>query len=251
MTEILQNAIPYAAHDHRRLPGIQPLDPAEWLLVDEAYAIQMAERARLLAERRDAVLRLAPEAMPAARELLAAVLDFLRGASGFAVGAGQVTRPDGRTVAVDPEDPLGTLALLVQEDFCLLQKRGAEHVLTGAVLCFPSAWTLEQKFMMPLIRIHRPVAVYDADVAKRVQRLFDGIRAGKPLWRYNYLPYANPALFQPRREEDPRDPARAGREKMKFLRSERQTLWRLPETDAVVFGIHTFVTRAPEESTGE
>lgn len=247
---ILQTRLPYDPDTARPLPNIGPVPMSEWLLADEAYGAQMAERARLLDARRDAVLRLDPAARPAAEELLAAVLEFLRGRPDFTVTGAEVTRPDGVQVALDPADPLGTLGHLVQEDFCLLEKRGDEHVLTGAVLCFPSAWTLEQKFLMPLIRIHRPVAVYDADVAKRVQRLFDGIQPGRPLWRYNFLPYANPSLFQPRREEDPRDPARAGTVSMSYLRSERQTLWRLPRSGAVVFGIHTFITKAPDQGPG-
>jgi len=49
------------------------------------------------------------------------------------------------------------------------------------------------------------VAEYDVDVAKRVQRLFDGIKPGRPMWRFNVLEYVRPDLFQPRSETDPRE----------------------------------------------
>lgn len=239
MTSVFQTALPYGPDDRRRLPGVAPLDPAEWLVRDDAFEGQMAERARLLATRRDEVLALRPEARPAADELLDAVLDFLRGAEGYEVDGGTVTRPDGVSVEVDREDPMGTLGHLVQEDFCLMEKPdgAAEHVLTGAVLCFPSAWTLAQKIGRPLIRIHKPVEDYDEGIAKRVQRLFDGVQPGRPLWRFNWLPTDDTALFRPRLEFA--DKIR--REGLPYLRSERQTILRLPRSRAVVFGIHTYL----------
>ena len=48
----------------------------------------------------------------------------------------------------------------------------AEHILTGAVLCFPSSWTLSEKLGKPLLRIHMPVASYDSQMGARVQRMF-------------------------------------------------------------------------------
>ena len=58
------------------------------------------------------------------------------------------------------------------------QKHKDEHVLKGAILCFPSSWSLEEQFLRPLSIIHGPIQSYDKDVTRRVQRLFDGIRLG-------------------------------------------------------------------------
>lgn len=234
MTEILQTHLPYDIHSPRPLPGIAPLQMEDWLHRDEAFAGQMARRAALLAERPGAVLALDEGARPAALELL----DLVQGLAYPGTGA-QVTRPDGVSVTVDRADPLRSLGQLVQEDFCILEKRGDEHVLTGAVLCFPASWTLAEKFLHPLIAIHEPVGSYDAGVARRVQRLFDGVQVGRPLWRFNALWYADAELHQPRSIHDRRSapvPADAG-----YLRSERQCILRLPETRAVVFSIHTYV----------
>jgi hypothetical protein len=147
-------------------------------------------------------------------------------------------------VPLDRDAPLLTLGRLVQEDLCLLEARGAEHVLTGAVLCFPASWTLSQKIGRPLAGIHVPVAGYAGDLARRVQRLFDAIRPEQPLMRFNALLYADPTLHQPRREEEVRTRPPAS-EKV-FLRSERQCLLRLPVTGAVLFSIHTFVVRVAD-----
>lgn len=236
---ILQDRLPHDISQPLRLPGVSPLAMSDWLIVDEAYGAQMAERLRLLSEKRETVLRVTPEAMPAAQEALSLALDWLP--DGFARDGETVTCPDGRVVSVDAGDPLGTLGALLQEDICLMDAQDGVHVLTGAVLCFPASWTLEEKLGRPLIGIHAPVPDYDADLARRVQRLFDGVQPGRPLWRRNALRYADPTLHQPRREADRRVPAEQHKG---FLRSERQSLVRLPDTRAVIFSIHTWVVRA-------
>lgn len=234
MNEILQRQVPYDVSATCPLPGIQPLDMADWLIRDEAFAGQMALRDRLLATRRDEVLALDDGAGAAAQELLDLVLDLA-----YPAAQGSVRRPDGITIKLDRSDPMGTLGRLVQEDLCILQKHGDEHVLTGAVLCFPASWTLSEKFMRPLGAIHDPVDSYDAGMARRVQRLFDGVRADRPLWRFNALWYADASLHQPRRLADRSAPQPA--DTAAFLRSERQSILRLPRSDAVVFAIHTYV----------
>lgn len=239
MTVILQRAIPYDT-SAVRLPGVAPLDPVEWLIRDDAFAAQMAQRDELIATRRAAVVALTPQGQAAASELLSALVDFVGSDPGYVVTDTAVTRPDGVQVPLDRDDPLGTAWRLVQSDLCLMEKpEGAtEHVLTGAVLCFPAGWRLDQKIGQPLIRIHVPVEPYDDDLAKRVQRLFDGVRVGRPMWRFNALRYVDPALHQPRSEGVPKYGAPADQ---RFIRSERQTILRLPQSGAVVFGIHTFV----------
>ncbi len=234
---ILQTSIPYDPLTPRPLPGIQPASMDDWLHCDDAFAGQMQRREVLLRERRPDVLALDSAAEPAAQELLELVLHQV-----YPGCTDQVTRPDGQVVEIDRTCPLDTLCRLVQEDFCILQKHGDEHVLTGAILCFPASWCLAEKFMRPLIDIHIPVSGYDENIARRVQRLFDGIRPGRPLWRFNALWYEDAELHQPRSANDRRevrDPGAA-----RFLRSERQTLLRLPETQAVVFSIHTYVLEA-------
>lgn len=241
MSVILQDEIPYDVTVEKSLPGVAPLGESSWLHLDEAYAAQLARKAELLAERRSDVVALDAGALPAARELLRMVVGELIERHGFSDAGDSVARPGGRAVALDFDDPLGTLAQLVQEDFCILQKQGEEHVLTGALLCFPASWTLAEKFMRPLVRIHKPVESYDANIAKRVQRLFDGVRVGRPVWRFNALHYADAELFHPRTEDAPRED---DYEEQRFLRSEKQVILRLPETDAVVFAIHTYVVEA-------
>lgn len=245
MTPVLQRHLPqmpWMQPATARLPGIQPVAPGDWLRLDEAFAGQMAERDRLIRDCPQVVHALLPEAEAPAQELLDLVLAELPQLGGYAIGPHEVIRPDGVAVPLDRSAPLLTLGRLVQEDFALHTRQGAEHALTGAILCFPASWTLAEKLGRPLTGIHAPVAVYDAGVAARVQRLFDAIRPGQPLWRANALLYQDPALHQPRRENE-RRPKPAERN---YLRSERQCLVRLPQTGAVVFSIHTTVVHVDD-----
>jgi hypothetical protein len=245
---IFQDRLP-AAHrigeDVSRLPGIQPLALADWLIEDEAFAGQLALRDCLLAERRDEALQISEAARPAARELLDLVLGVLADNASYRITKDEVQRPDRVVVPVEHDDPMGTLGRLVQEDLCILEKSGDEHVLTAAVLCFPASWSLAEKFMHPLAIIHQPVATYDDNIARRVQRMFDMMRAEQPLWRSNVLLYDDPALFVPR--------ARASRDgsPAPFVRSERQSLVKLPESGAVVFSIHTYLVRSENLTDAE
>ncbi|NBE08713.1 heme-dependent oxidative N-demethylase family protein [Paragemmobacter ruber] len=230
-----------------RLPGMLPCEAEDWIRQDEAFAGQMAERDWLIATRQPLVHALLPEGRAAAAELLAVVLDLLARRPGYGVAGDRVTRPDGAVVRVDAAFPMVTLGRLVQEDLCLMQKQGEESVLTGAILCFPASWTLSQKIGRPMTGIHKPVHHYDEDIARRVQRLFDMVRVGQPLERYNALVYDDPALHNPRLEFDKRPYA----VERLYMRSERQCILRLPQTQAVVFSIHTYLVPMARFSDAE
>ena len=222
-----------------RLPGILPLTADHWTLQDDAFAGQMQERDRLISTIPSLVHALQPRAMPAAQELYATLMETLSTRPGYEISPHQIRRPDGVIIPLDPNQPLLTLGRLFQEDFCILEQTGPEHILTAAILCFPASWTLAQKLGRPMTEIHIPVDSYTPDIARRVQRLFDAIRPDQPLWRANSLIYDDPTLHQPRLEG-----VRRPRPVLKtYARSERQCLIRLPQTRAVVFAIHTYVVR--------
>lgn len=242
MTPVLQTALPFTPWADlalRRLPGIEAAEIADAFLQDDAYAGQMAERDRLIADHEEAVHAVTRDGQAAACELLDFALRRAPGL-GFRLSGAQATRPDGVTVAIDRASPMRTLGRLFQADYCILQKpEGAsEHILTAAILCFPASWTLSEKIGRPLMRIHRPVKSYGADLGLRVQRLFDRLPEGRALWRANAHFYETPDLFAPKREADP---PRECTSAAPYLRSERQVLFRLPETQATVFAIHTFM----------
>ncbi|MFK7943016.1 MAG: DUF3445 domain-containing protein [Paracoccaceae bacterium] len=210
-------------------PGLSPLDLAEWTVRHADFGAQMARRAEILAKAGDIALGALNEGEAPALELLSAVKTHL---------------------GLDPEltlkeqyCALTALGHLVAEDFCLLLPDAAsgEYRLVAAVLCFPSRWLLSEKLGRPLTVIHDPVPDYDNELARRVNRIFQTLRPERPLVRVNWLVHAVPELHLPMGHSDKlmaaADPAGPF-----YLRTERQTLVRLPVTGAVVFGIKTSVT---------
>ncbi len=233
------------------MPGTQPLDPADWLRVDEAFAGQMAIRDRLIADSPELVHGLTPQAEKAAAELYDKVLEEEAPRLGYRVVPGGILRPDGVTVRPDASRPLLTLGRLFQNDFCLMQEDGAgEHLLSAAILCFPAGWRLAEKLGRPMMRIHQPVTQYDADIGRRVQRLLDGLQPGRPIWRAN-AHHSRAPLFNPLPEDHGKDMDEG---EMPWIRSERQCLLRLPQSRAVVFSIHTWRVAlsdlTPEQAAG-
>ncbi len=236
---VLQGVMPDGQLDvaAARLPSMRPVD-GPWLFCDGVYGAQMRLRRAALRQRRGDVLAQLPGGLHAARGFLEEALAVLP--AGFSRREDTVTCPDGEKVTLDWDAPLLSVGQILQQDVCILERQTDEHVMTGAVLCFPASWSLAQKIGKPLIGIHNPVADYTADIAKRVQRLFDGVRYGAPMWRANALRYDDPVLFQPRCEDDPRP---VGKPDAPYMRSERQTILALPQPGAVAFVIHTTVVR--------
>lgn len=226
--------------DIRPLPGTRPCPPEDWLRVDAVHGAQMALRDRLVAQRPGDVLASCAGAGDAAEELLGLVLEAQLAREDHVRINGDLVRADGVRVPVSGP-PLAALARIAQEDFCILLPSANGYHLAAAALCFPASWTLSQKLGRSLGPIHAPVAAYDDTMARRVQRLFDGLRTDLFLVRWNRLDYATSDLFHPR-AEDAAKPRPGG--SPRYWRAERQVLRRLPGTGAIAFSIHTYVAPA-------
>jgi hypothetical protein len=238
---------PFLDGPWRLAMGIKALDLEEWVEIDEHFAVQLAERKRLLDDQRSAVLGELPESRPGQRELLKLLLDHLPRRF-----PEQFQRVDGRienrvtgerfVLAAWEGAPLELMGRLVQEDLCLMQRGDAGYRLVAAVLCFPAHWRLADKLGRPLQVIHEPVPGFGERLADPVDRFFASIQVARPVWRVNWSLVDAPTLFRPpehRGNPRPISAERAGRQL--WLRVERQTLRRLPRSGDVVFGIHTCV----------
>ena len=241
--------LPFEAGPHRMTMGLLAVPEAAWFEIDARYPDDMAERRRLLAERHGEVFAALPVSDSARREALVMV------AANLTTAVPEWFRREdhllrnrltgeGWDLAAPPCDSLELAGRLVQEDLCLIQPADGGPVLTAAVLCFPSRWRLHEKIGRTLAAVHGPVPLYADALAAPVDRFMARIGAGHIVVRRNWSVVDDPALFQP--EGHGRGdlnaaitPDNAGT--TLFLRVERQTLRRLPETGAVLFGIRVHV----------
>ena len=256
MRLICQKSLPLSPWESEvtaRLPGIQPLRTEELFLQDDAFADQMEYRDELILKNRPKVFQLNDVAKSATQELLDFVVAKLNQNRNYKVGGSKITRPDGKTLSTDDDNQLVIAGRLVQEDLLVLQWDSElnEHVLDGGVLCFPALWTLEEKMSKPMSRIHQPVEHYTEKISNIVQRMFNNLKVDTPLWRANWYLYNDPELFSPQKEEFSQTTRKSFFEGDFWVRVERQTLFRLPKSDAIVFGIHTYVVGRSELTSAQ
>ena len=133
MIMILQKSIPFDASSEKPLPGISPLDPDQWLMIDDSYGAQMLLRQELITTKRDQVIAIDPAALPAARELLWQVVDYFTRTCAMQYVDGVIQTPDGRRVPVDYDDPMGCMGQIAQNDFAIMEQRGEEHLRVRCV----------------------------------------------------------------------------------------------------------------------
>ncbi len=242
--------LPFTAGPYRMTMGLLALKPRDWIEIDAEYEAYLAEKRRLLDERRDEVFAALPGSEAASRELRDSLAGFLaeRFPERFALEGRRLHRLSDRAtweLDEDGEHPLAQAGLWVQEDFCIMEspEAGAPYALTAATLAFPSRWRLADKLGRPMQAIHEPVPGYGERLGRPVDRFFQKLTPEKPVWRVNWSLVDEPTLFLPeghgQRERDPSITAENAGERV-WLRTERQTLRRLPESGAIVFGIRTY-----------
>ncbi len=132
------------------------------------------------------------------------------------------------------------------EDMCLLTRRPGDeqYGLVGAAVAWPSDWTPADKLGLPLRSLHAPIQGYEEQLATGVDHFMAKLKPGAIYGRCNWF---IAATGERRWVAEPPEvafahvtPENAG--ETLFVRSERQTLRRLPETSAILFTIGIYVT---------
>lgn len=165
--------------------------------------------------------------------------------------------PEGAAAAVEAArlvagtDDFTRAAHSVWEDLCLLapDRDGAYRLVAGA-LGFPTHWSLDDKLGQVLDLIHAPVPGYADQLASGVNHFFTSLAPETIFGRANWFVVPTPEWFYaPARGEHGASgaefahvtPANAGT--ALWVRCERQTLRRLPQSGAVLFTIGIAVAR--------
>ena len=211
--------------------GTRGIEPSAWLVVDGLRDDELEQKRRLLDRHPSAVGAWEPDTERAGDEVRSLVERWL-----------QEHHPGiAREVPVDVRHPLEAAAHLVQEDLCLVADAGAGHRLVAGSVSFPSHWVLGEKLGRPMATVHAPVPHYDTELARRVDTFFARLRPGRIVVRRNLSVHDHAELHRPEPAETYGDRAPDAGPEGLWLRSERQTLRRLPRTGAVLFTIRTQV----------
>lgn len=206
--------LPRARGGGRLKMGLAKLEEADWLQPSP----DLTARCAAFAAHPEAV-SVTPQAEAAGEELAA-----MLGTTGGLAGAAQS----------------------VWEDMCLLSRAEDEDTyrLIGAAVAFPSDWEPASKIGLPLIALHKPIHGYAEQLASGVDAFMAKLTAGPIYGRCNWFIAPVPDL----RWSDPRPASEAfahvtaaNAGETLFVRCERQTLRRLPQSQAILFTIGIYV----------
>ncbi|TPL80898.1 DUF3445 domain-containing protein [Mesorhizobium sp. B2-3-14] len=250
--------------------GLKPLDPANWIEVDGHLLPYLAEKRRLYAEIPERVFVEQDGTRDAQQEVLELLGAYLperfpdthrRSDAGVAI-VGAMSRPTIPSSLAGA--PLVAASLLVQEDLILMRRGEDGWRLAAGSLCFPSSWSLVEKFGKPLQQIHEPVPGFGPGTrpADLINRMFDGLQ-GQAVERYNWSIQSGDALYHPlsnieRIDRATSRPTRFPDGDVKthaFIRVERQTLRKLPASRDILFTIRihldplAVLARHPDRAT--
>ncbi len=237
--------LPFESGPHRMSMSLTTVPERAWFEIDERYADEMQERRELLAERHADVFGALPCSDAARAETLREIVaNLTTHAAEWFTRSGDTLHNtltgEAWSLGAPPCDPLELAGRLVQEDLCIIQNADDGPRLTAAILCFPSRWRLHEKLGKPLTAVHGPVPLYAERLATPVDRFMAKVKPGHIASRLNWSVLDDPAMYQPTgkwREatNSAITPENAG--DTLYLRVERQTLRRLPASDAILFGI--------------
>lgn len=165
------------------------------------------------------------------------------------------------TPPTDPVQAMRTISSHIDTDFLLLDRKpvatdGVEeeekYHLVALANCTPSGFAPAEKIALPLAEIHRPVPGYAQRLAKSMDRYFDTLPTGKIVQRANWTVTTDDTLFCLKGnhfaqdgEEVKQEVIERQRKELKVeecrLRTERQTLHRLEQTQGLCFAFKTYL----------
>ena len=237
--------LPFETGPYRMAMGLTTVAESAWFEIDARYPDEMAERRRLLAQRHDDVFAALPASDAARAETLRQLVANLtdHAPQWFAcIGDTLHNRLTGEAwdLAAPACDPLELAGRLVQEDLCIIQNTEEGPVFSAAVLCFPSRWRLHEKLGKPLVLVHERVPFYGERLAAPVDRFMAMVKPEHIASRLNWSVLDDPAMFQPAgkwREQRNSEITAENAGARLYLRVERQTFRRLPQSCAILYGI--------------
>lgn len=218
--------LPFLSGPASLAPGLKPIAPGNLIAPDTEAEAWLPEKRRIMKAHRAEVFfsNLPDVALTEASRLV----------------AGHLPPPE-----EDWPTPLEGAAARVSDDLCLLQRGADGHWrLEAASLVAPTFWRLAEKAGQPLGGLHDPVPDANPGLVARIARMFDALRPGQVLERFNWTVQAGDARFTPDAAPLKALAANTSDEaalRVLHLRVERQTISKLPDSGLLLFTIRIAV----------
>lgn len=237
----------HTPYDGSTLPfaiALQPLDLKDWIEVDKRLDVHLGEKCFLFEHQHTTVYQAEPDTDAAQSEVLDLLWTYLPDRYP------EIYRTEGDLIWIGQSAckynrrdwdarPLELASRLVQDDLVIMRAGARGHRLVAASLCFPSSWSLIEKFGHPLADIHAPVPGFQRGTrtAELIERIFTNLQAERPVQRYNWSLYDRPDMHYIERDHSSGPEMWASEDPRAWIRVERQTLRRLPLSGDILFTI--------------
>eukprot|EP00026_Physarum_polycephalum_P010303 Phypoly_transcript_10461.p1 GENE.Phypoly_transcript_10461~~Phypoly_transcript_10461.p1 ORF type:complete len:380 (+),score=61.90 Phypoly_transcript_10461:1-1140(+) len=234
--------------------GVKRMDKDTWIEIGPSFPRQLSLKKDILRDHRPLVWasREDESTALAKREVLDELVKHLpvhfpsiyklKDGHMFNRATGDIWKVEGNTHM----DPFEIANLLVQEDMCILEQEGDKLLLTAGCVCFPSKWNVREKFMKDLPLVHQPVPPFGKHLANPVMEKLLQLKADSPIWRANWSILDDlegpDSLYLPHPRTDQNKVITSADQvgDRVMYRVERQTLTRLPKSNAILFTIRTY-----------
>ena len=215
--------------------GLTRIPADDWLQQPADMATRLAHKRALYRQQPQSVIQQLPVAAEVARELLE-LLQTRVPTHAPRQSARSELQSAADTFAHLPD--IAQAGLLVAEDLCVMQTGdNGDYQLVAASLTAPSYWRLADKIGKNLKDIHTPVVMLQDRIGSQMSTFFERLEADTLFMRGNWHVHSSPDWYaEPGQQEDYSNIQRC------FVRTERQTLRRLPRSRAIIFTILVTVT---------
>ena len=237
--------------------GLRPINPNRWVLMEADHAANMREKRERLAAYPQRYYRTIPSSLQAQRELRDLVVahllnDYPERFARIDLGIRSLDTGIDYDSSDPAVEPLLQLSNLIEEDFMLIEEVDGSSLITVASNVYSSSGRLVASVGRAVDWAHEPVPRLTDTLGRRIDRIIGSVHATTPCERFNWQLTPLSSIFFPR--DNPHaanaaamhgicetlraNPERAG--DLLWIRVERQTLSRLPNSRAVAFSLRTY-----------
>lgn len=243
-----------AGFDGVRRLDISPMNKGDWIRIETDYETLIEYRKTILDKHDARCVAVLPEGEAAAKELQRAIAEYLvKMETRFSIAADcfvDLASNRSWNFSQSGLDALRSVGTMVTEDFVIASKdkSSGEYCVLGGVVCFPAEWSLPSKLGLPVSQVHEVVPELNLNLGTKISRYLDRLKVGRPGERSNFLIHTDDrlCLFPELIEGGEVDWAGITADNIGetvYLRSERETFVRLPESRAIAFGIKSYICR--------